>query len=525
MIKVFHNLKESLDIDITYTTNSIIFILRKLPILKDLITDDIYSSSGLKSLIRFIAPIYLFFKMLVIKFFYYFLIFFVAYRYFPSNLIRTYFHIFFFLTILGLFINNKLLNTSKKNYFSLLLFHMEATSYFRMNILWNQIINLVLNSICIIFFNSLIMAPIKYSIILILLTIFTRLIGESLNIMFYKKQNYIWYSNTKLYGTVLLLALVFILLPFISIYIPIKWIVSITILLGIISIFSLKYLLSIKDYKQIFQRLSQVVDVMNSKNDKDYLKQGMVAIRDKDKSINNKKINKKKGYDSFNAIFFERHKEILLRSAKKYSVISVVVYSILIYLIFNKPNFDKDMLSFLYNRMGWFVAIMYIVNRGAIITQAMFFNCDHAMLNYNFYKTPKVILELFKKRLQTVIIVNLIPAFTIGIGNTIIFILLKETSFITIATSFLFVIVSSIFFSIHYLVIYYLLQPFNKKLEVKKASYSIATLVTYIISYMMTSVVINSTILSILGILFTIGYAGIALLLVYKFAPKTFKLN
>ena len=125
---MFHNLKESLDIDITYTTNSIIFILRKLPILKDLITDDIYSSSGLKSLIRFIAPIYLFFKMLVIKFFYYFLIFFVAYRYFPSNLIRTYFHIFFFLTILGLFINNKLLNTSKKNYFSLLLFHMEATS-------------------------------------------------------------------------------------------------------------------------------------------------------------------------------------------------------------------------------------------------------------------------------------------------------------------------------------------------------------------------------------------------------------
>ena len=97
------------------------------------------------------------------------------------------------------------------------------------------------NKLCIIFFNSLIMAPIKYSIILILLTIFTRLIGESLNIMFYKKQNYIWYSNTKLYGTVLLLALVFILLPFISIYIPIKWIVSITILLGIISIFSLKY--------------------------------------------------------------------------------------------------------------------------------------------------------------------------------------------------------------------------------------------------------------------------------------------
>ena len=135
-------------------------------------------------------------------------------------------------------------------------------------------------------------------------------------------------------------------------------------------------------------------------------------------------------------------------------------------------------------------------------------------------------MELFKKRLQTVVKVNLLPAFVIGIGNTILlYISSNNYSILTVITSFIFVLLLSIFFSVHYLVIYYLLQPFNKDMEVKKASYSIATLGTYIFSYMMTSVVINSTILSILGILFTIGYAGIALLLVYKFAPKTFKLN
>ncbi len=522
---MINNLKYSLDIDTIYTTNSFIYLLRKLPILKDLITDDIYSSTFIKKIIQILVPVYLFLKMLVLKFFYYFLIFSLSYYFFPNYLIKTYFHVYFFLTLLGIFINNKLLNVTKKKYFSLIIFQMEGTSYFK-SILWsNQIINTILNTICILFFNDLIMAPLKYSIMMIILTISTRLIGESLNIIFYKKKNYIWYSNSKLYGLVLIIFLGIILLPFIHIFIPINWLMCLTIIIGIISCFSLKYLLDIKDYKQMYQKLVQVVDIMNPKNDKDYLKQAMVDVRDKDKKIDQKRIEKKKGYDYFNTIFFERHREILVRSAKKYSLLSIGVYIVLAYLLITKTSYQESIKNFLENRLGWFVLIMYFVNRGAIITQAMFFNCDHAMLTYSFYRAPKVILELFKKRLQTVAKVNLLPATVIGIGNTILFVLLKENNILIIGTSFLFVLVLSVLFSIHYLVIYYLLQPFNKNLEVKKASYSFVTLGTYFLCYTMTSISINSTFLSLLGIIITIVYTIIALKLVYHFAPKTFKLN
>ena len=168
---------------------------------------------------------------------------------------------------------------------------------------------------------------------------------------------------------------------------------------------------------------------------------------------------------------------------------------------------------------------MYFINRGAIITQAMFFNCDHAMLSYNFYKEPKTIIELFKKRLKTVTKVNLLPAFVIGIGNIILLIILKETDIIVLLSMFIFIIFLSIFFSVHYLVIYYLLQPFNKDLEVKKASYSFVTLITYILCYNLIDLVLDIKVLSILGIIFTGIYILISMALVYKVAPKTFKLN
>ena len=45
-----------------------------------------------------------------------------------------------------MFINNKLLNTSKKKYFSIILFNMDATNFYKANIFWNTIVNFILNS-------------------------------------------------------------------------------------------------------------------------------------------------------------------------------------------------------------------------------------------------------------------------------------------------------------------------------------------------------------------------------------------
>ena len=357
------------------------------------------------------------------------------------------------------------------------------------------------------------------------MTFFARLIGETFNILFYKKKKYIWYSNSKFYWGMLLLFLAIASLPYFHIFISLKMIEISTILITISGIICFYYLYQIKDYKLMYKNLSSITNIMDSKNDKDYFKQAMVAMKEKDKSIDKRKIEGKKGYDFFNIIFFERHKEIVSRSAKKYTFILGGIYILLCYLSISNQGYKKLISDFLEYHLGWFVVIMYFINRGAIITQAMFFNCDHAMLNYSFYRQRDSLLTLFKKRLQTIAKVNLLPASIIGIGNSILLLITNHKNPIIIISSFLYILCLSIFFSVHYLVIYYLLQPFNKEMEVKKASYSFATLGTYIISYQMTNVVMNSIDLSILGLIVTIIYIYIALKLIYHFAPKTFKLN
>ena len=206
-----------------------------------------------------------------------------------------------------------------------------------------------------------------------------------------------------------------------------------------------------------------------------------------------------------------------------FTTICIVVLLIILVSIFDDLAIGLN--NILLNQLGWFVILMYFINRGAIITQAMFYNCDHAMLTYNFYREPKVLLKLFEKRLMMVVKVNLMPAIVIAVGTLILLILSGGTVMINYFMIPLFILLLSVFFSVHYLVIYYLLQPFNKDLEMKKASYSLVSGFTYFISYTITDLRVSSFLFSMYGLIFTIMYIIISLFLVYRFAPKTFKIN
>lgn len=519
-------LKKTLQIDYAYSVNSFIYILQRLPIFNDLLTKDAYSSKMLKSIVGVFGIIMSTLRVLFLKFMYFFAILYLSYKIAPDNVVKSFFNIYFFLTILGLFINNKLLNTSKKKYFSLILFNVDSSKFLKASLFWMQLTNLILNSIFIFLFMYLLDSPnIIYGLVLILLSYSTRIVGEALNIKFYKKYNYIWYSNSTLYFPILIGLLLLALLPYINVFIRFRYIAIITIILFILSIPSLIYLLKIKDYKLIYKQLSNVTKVMNSKNDKDYLKQAMVEVKNKDKVIDEKLLKDKKGYDFFNTIFFERHKEILLRSAKKYSIVLIILYIIFNWMALSKDSYLISLNLFINFELAWFIIIMFIVNRGAIITQAMFFNCDHAMLNYNFYREEKTIISLFKKRLSTVVKVNLLPAVVIGLGNISILLVSKNYDVMLMLTQFVYIMSLSILYSVHYLVIYYLLQPFNKEMEVKKASYSFMVMITYGLTYSLVDIELYTPLLAIITLLITVIYTVVSMFLVKKFAPKTFKLN
>lgn len=522
---MLNTLKMSLKIDDVYSLNAFIYNLRKLPVLKDLITTDIYKSKSLKNVIHFFAIIYRILKAIFLRLLYFLTIFFCACLLNENNFSKTFIHIYFIFTIIGFFINNKLLVTSRKKYFSIIIFQMNAKKFMESLLCSAFFKNLFLNSLSFLIFNTFLHISLSSIIILILLPIILRITGEALNILFYKKYSYVWLNNYFLYFTILIFLLLLCLLPIKNIFVTSK-ILNVSLLIAIIFFpISLIYLLKIKDYKLLYKKLNTKNLAMNQENASAYSRQQMVEVKNKDINISSKKIKNKKGYDLFNTIFFERHKEILLRSAKKYAVLLAVIYVVIGVLIYNNPAFFSATKKFLTNNLGYFVIIMYFINRGAIVTQAMFFNCDHAMLRYNFYREPQVLLNLFKKRLITLIKVNLLPAFVIVLGNSSLLYFTKQVNISMYIMLALYIISLSIFFSIHYLVIYYLLQPFNSEMQLKKVSYSLVSILTYVVCYFATNITLNYFNFSLLGILFTITYSLISLYLVYKFSPRTFKIN
>lgn len=83
----------------------------------------------------------------------------------------------------------------------------------------------------------------------------------------------------------------------------------------------------------------------------------------------------------------------------------------------------------------------------------------------------------------------------------------------------------SAFFSIHYLTIYYLLQPYTAGTEMKSGTYRIVMILTYVVCYAMMNLRLPILVFGVACIAFCVVYSIVASILVYRFAPQTFRLR
>ena len=109
------------------------------------------------------------------------------------------------------------------------------------------------------------------------------------------------------------------------------------------------------------------------------------------------------GFAYFHELFVKRHRKILTTAVKKQSLVILALIVAMIIGINVNSEFKAKTNEVLLVYLPYFVFIMYIINRSSSVTQAMFMNCDHSMLTYRIYRTPKVILGIFKERLKTLI--------------------------------------------------------------------------------------------------------------------------
>ncbi|MBS6862061.1 MAG: hypothetical protein KH202_14250 [Clostridiales bacterium] len=122
--------------------------------------------------------------------------------------------------------------------------------------------------------------------------------------------------------------------------------------------------------------------------------------------------------------------------------------------------------------------------------------------------------------------INLLPAVIIGSALPILLYLSGGTdnplNYVVLLVS---ILCMSMFFSVHYLTIYYLLQPYNAGTEMKSGTYRLVLTVTYFVCFFLMQQRIPILLFGALAILFCVLYCIVACILVYKFAPRTFRIR
>lgn len=519
------SLKISLKLKNAYRTNSFIYSVFQLPFLNKIDSKQFYQNTSLKTLFGLFSLIIEFFKTILKRGFYLFLLGLFTFIIAPKEMNYPFLTLFFFFAIIASMCKNYMFDASKEKYYALTLINMNCQKYVLSNNLI-ELIKVLIGFLPLIPIIKIVMdIPFTICLLLPIFEIFIRLIVIAINLCVYDKKQTI---NPTLSKFQLLIIVILGIAPFVlaynSYYITYPIFYILFIVCAILSILSIIKINKFQYYKIMYRQIlnkETIFETSEQRNIKAIKNEAASGIEyDKNYTSN------KTGYAYFHDLFVARHRKILMASATKQSLFIIVIIILLasISLFFN--DFKKVINDTIMSSLPYFVILMYALNRGLKVTQAMFMNCDHSLLTYKFYRTPQVILGLFKQRLKTLITIDLIPASTLAIGLAILLFISGGTTnnlnYVIVAVS---IICMSIFFSVHNLVLYYLFQPYNVNTESKSATLRIAQVATYYACFYISDIVMPTFIFGLLTIVFCIVYSIVSLIIVFKYAPKTFKLR
>lgn len=511
----------------TYRVNSVIYSIKQLPIIRKILPESLYKNKFLKIIGNIISIIMELCSIFLGKFLYIFFCIIAMLPAFKLNNANVFIHLFLFLTIIGGIMNTYMFNPTKDKYYAMIIMNMDAKNYTLSNYIYAMIKTFIGFMPFTIIFGLLSKVPLWLCLIMPIFVVMVKISFSAYVLKEYKKTKIVKNENTLSKLTWLLIGALLLCaygLPYIGITIN-QIIFTICFIISIITgLLSLKVINSFDKYKQVYNGLltNENVYAVENAQSTEKIKENVSKQIELDKNFT----SNKHGFAYFHELFVKRHSKILTKAVKKQALVIIGIFIILIILSLKNKTIATGINALLLVYLPYFVFVMYILNRGTTVTQAMFMNCDHSMLTYRIYRTPKVILGLFKERLKTLILINLLPAFLIGTGLSLLLYITGGTAeTLNYIILFISIISMSIFFSVHYLVMYYLLQPYNANTEMKSATYSLVQGITYFVCYFFIGEKLPTFYFGLSTIIFSLLYCVVALILVYKKAPKTFKLR
>lgn len=510
---------------LTYRINTIIYVLQNFPFIRHFFPNRLYGIKWIKVVAVIISFILEIVGILFGSFLYVWLIIFFLQTLSSTNPVSTLFHMFIFLSIIGGLINTPLFQTDVHGYYAVILLKMDARKRTLSEFIYYVVTRILALTISLFIFGSSYQLPHYLYLLLPCFVMSIKFSFGYLTAAYFSKHKKFWREKIPFFiqlGLHILLLICALLPCYLGYPLPLNISLCISILLTFLGFYHFYKLWNFNEYLAMLKPgLSSNARFVNNKNK--LVKENV----SKEITYHQSQTSSKHGFSFLHDLFVKRHRTILKRSANRLSFgLSVVFILGIMLLFYYKELFANTIDSSFWRALSALPLIMYFVNRGPRYTQALFFNCDVALLTYRIYRRPDVILGMFKQRLITLILINLQVAIVVSFGLLgILYVVSPSSSFVTFTMVGLLPLSLASFFSVHDLVLYYLLQPYNAQTEIKSGLYSFIRQLTYFICLMIMNMHIPLDLYGSIIILFCVLYIGISLVLIYLFAHKTFKIR
>lgn len=522
MIKTF---RLSFSLKNTYRVNAILYAIRQIPLIRRALPATLYRVRGLKIFAYLLAALWEVASAFVGKLLYFLVLIAGIGSLYNTGLTTALFlHILLLLTLVGGLTNTNLFNPTKDKYYAVMLMRMDALAYTRANYGYS-LLKLVIGFLP---FTLLFGLPRQVPLWLCLLLPFSvagwKMAVAAHSLWDYERRGRVPNENRLdkwVWGGIALVLLLAYVPPALGFVLPVWLTAGLFVLFIPAGAVGARKIWHFAAYREIYQQLAAM-----TRNQMDTAKGAVKRQAEKTISTDRTITSSRTGFEYLNQLFIRRHKKILWSAAEKIAGVCLVLAAGVLVLFRFQPDSRDVVNQMLMTYLPYFVFLMYLINRGTGFTRVLFINCDHSLLTYPFYKKPGMILQLFAIRLREIIKINLLPAAVIGGGLALLLYASGGTDnplhYVVIVAS---ILGMSVFFSVHYLTIYYLLQPYNAETEIKSGTYRLVTSVTYLVCYGMIQVKLPTLIFGTACIAFCILYCAAACLLVYRLAPRTFRLR
>ena len=524
----------------TTAANRLIYFFKRLPLIGKAVKSNLYADLTTKQSLSIVALIFIAIGKVIGKMLYVYLMVLLPELIFLESQEKAvtadgFVHLLFFLSFAtGAIMSTKALRGDQNAYISVRLMKMNARRYSVATVISSKLIEFLCFLPAVVILGLIAGLPFFKGVLLVVLMLEARLVGEALCLLFYQLFKKPVYQVYWLFYP-------FILLGLAAAYIPVMlkapfgfqaflfhplFVAALTAC----GLFSVRIILRFPCYGEALRSVinREQLEMISTKS-KSQMRFKDVEITDKDYSQSlseSRFVTSKTGYDYLNTLFFIRHRRLLWKPVLIRVIIVAAIVAIGLPLILLFHDEASQQMIRINETLPAFVFIMYMVSIGERVCRAMFYNCDISLLRYSFYRQPKAILYNFSIRLRRVALMNVLIAAAVCAGISLLVSAANGIGTLPGLLPFLLSILClSLFFSVHHLFLYYVFQPYTTELNIKNPFFKIISSVVYLLCYVCLQIKSPPAYFAAIVIAATLIYIAVALLLTYKMSPKNFRVK